>query len=454
MQAAKPGPAFRLWALPLYVVAAGLIVASLTWLSSGARPAGPSLSNLQQLPLSYGPRTYAAALAMANNAVTLGKERVTHRGQDWLNQESYAHALMGRARLDLSFDDLAAAGHALAVGKAAAIAGSGPMLTDAVYNLTVHRLAPIGPDLAVVEQSAVPADPGDRAEAMALRGDVAFYSGRYASALQSYQASAQIAHGPGTQFRIAQWQKKTGHFDDALATFAKAAAISDRRTPQFMANVYLQNGVVELERGNWAKAEEWFRTSDRAFPGYWLTEAHMVQMWALRGHVAQAAQGYRQIIARSPQPDVMDALAALYRAQGNAVASRQWAEQSQAIWTARLRQLPEAAYAHALEHELVLGDPVAALTLARKNMAVRPYGDSATMLSWALLANNRPAEARDVLETLNRTPWRTAQQYVALSQAYAMLGDSNRSDAARDTALMINPRAFDPSAPLIWFGHH
>ena len=447
--------AVRLWALPAYILAAGFIVAGLTWLW-GARTAIDPVSavRLGQLHLSYGPKTYAAAMTLANNTVALGEERVAHRGQDWINQESYAHALLGRARLNLSFDDLAAAGVALAKGKAAAIAGSGPMLTDAVYNLTVHKTTPIDADLAVVEHSAVPADPGDLAEAMAMRGDLAFYRGDYDKAIDRYRASARLASSTGTLFRIAQWQKKTGRFDEALASFARAALINDRRTPQFMASAYLQCGIVELERGNWPAAEQWFRQSDRAFPGYWLAEAHLVQMWALRGDMAEAAAGYQRIIAQSPQPDVMDALAALYRAQGNAAASRLWADRSRAIWAKRLQQLPEAAYAHALEHELVLGDPATALMLARKNMAARPYGDSATMLGWALLANNRPAEARDVLDALNRSPWRTAQQYVALSQSYAMLGDSDRSDAARDAALKINPRAFDPAAPLIWFGHH
>lgn len=454
MPVAKSAPGFRGWALPLSVMTAGLIVASATWFWSSMTILRAPPINLDGLHLSYGPKDFPAALLLANNAVALGEERVAYRGQDWLNQEVYARALMSRARLAPSFDDLATAGVALAKGKAAAIAGSGPMLTDAVYNLTVHRLAPISADLAVVEHAAIPADPGDLAEAKALRGDVAFFRGDYAKAIGLYRASAQISNGPGTLFRIAQWQKKTGRFDDAMASFAQAAAINDRRTPQFMANVYLQSGVVDLERGNWPAAETWFRKADRMFPGYWLTEAHLVQMWALRGHLAQAAQGYRRIIARSPQPEVIDALAALYRAQGNSAATRHWAAQSQAIWAKRLQQLPEAAYGHALEHELVLGDPATALTLARQNMAARPYGDSITVLGWALLANNRPAEARDLIEALNRTEWRTAQQYVALSQAYAMLGDGDRSDTAREAALTINPRAFDPAAPLIWFGHH
>lgn len=443
----------RIWSLPIYVLVAALIVLGLTRLFA-APHAPPPGKPLAALPLAYGPKDYRQAMALANNALALGTERVARRPQDWIYQESYARDLLGRARLTVSFDDLAAAGAALAKGKAEAIAGSGPMLTDAVFNFTVHRSAPIAADLDVVDHAAVPADPGDRAEAIALRGDVAFYSGHYRDAIDRYRESRRLADGAGSAFRIALWEKKTGQFDAALASFARAAAINTGRTRQFMSNVYLQSGIVELERGRWSVAEDWFHKADDSFPGYWLAEAHLAQMWALKGDLRAAERGYLNIVARSDQPDVMDALAALYRSEGNAPASKRWAARSGAIWARRLTQLPEAAYAHALEHELVLGNPAVALDLARKNMVARPYGDSATMLGWALLANGRASEARDVLETLNRTEWRTAQQYVALSQAYAMLGDSDRSDHARETALTINPRAFDPSAPLIWFGHH
>ncbi len=443
----------KLWTLPVYVLLAGVLVLALTRLTSPAPRHSPP-APLDSLVLAYGPRSFDAALQLADDGVLLGAERVARRPQDWIYQESLARALLGRARLTLSFDDLAAAGAALAVGKAEAIAGSGPMLTDAVYNFTVHRSAPIAADLAVVDGAAVPADAGDRAESTALKGDIAFYAGDYAGAIDRYRLAASIANGPGTMFRIALWQKKTGKFDAALASFARAASMNTGRTPQFMANVYLQSGIVDLERGNWPAAEAWFRKADRAFPGYWLTEAHVAQMAALRGDMNATALAYRRILAHASQPDVMDALAAVYRAMGNAAESRKWAVRSAAIWEKRLQQLPEAAYAHALEHELVLGDPAKALALARLNLAARPYGDSATLLGWALLANNRPAAARDVLEALNRTGWRTAQQYVALSQAFAMLGDSDRSDAARAVALQINPRATDPAAPLIWFGHH
>ncbi|OYY69242.1 lipopolysaccharide assembly protein LapB [Sphingomonas sp. 28-63-12] len=304
------------------------------------------------------------------------------------------------------------------------------------------------------DHSAIPASVDDRAEVLALRGDIAFYGGRYGEAIGLYRDARRLADGPGTLFRIAQWQKKTGQPDAALASFARAAQINTGRTAQFIANVLLQSGVIELERGNWPAAEQLFASADARFPGYWLTEAHGAQMLALRGDLKGAERRYLAIIARTRQPNVIDALAALYRAQGNAPASRHWAAISGAIWARRLQQLPEAAYAHAVDHELVLGDPARALDLARRNMAARPYGDSATLLGWALLANGRAAEARATLDALNRTPWRTAQQFVALAEADAMLGDSAGSDAARAAALQINPRALDPAVPMLWFGHH
>ena len=413
-----------------------------------------TLPAIDTLPLSYGPKDYAAGVALADAAVALGKDRVQARPQDWINQESYARALLGRARLTGSFDDLHQALAAVTKGKAEAIAGSGPLLTDAVANFTVHRLAPIERDLAVFEASAVPIDKGDRAEAEALRGDVAFYSGRYADALKQYRMASTIADGTGEAFRLANYEHKTGHHDIARQAFEKSARLNSSRTRQFMANIQLQSGIVELSRGNWDEAEALFRKADQTFPGYWLIEAHVAQMAALRGKTGEAAQGYRAIIARTGQPDVIDALAVLYRNAGNRTESQAWSARSKAIWDQRLALLPEAAYAHALEHELVLGDPVRALALARANLAARPYGDSTTMLAWTLIANGQAAEVVRILEALNKTAWRTAQQYVALSQAYAMLGKSAPSDAARDTALEINPRAFDPNAALIWFGNH
>lgn len=441
----------RLAKFSLLIIAAAAIVFALTRLvMPSAAPAPP----LETLKLAFGPRDYAEALQLAERGVALGSERVAARPQDWINQESYASALLRRARLTGSFDDLHTAVTALAKGKAEAEPGSGPLLADAVANLTVHRLAPIAPDLKTFLASAVPLERPDRADAEGLLGDVDFYSGRYDAALKHYRTAQGIEDDPGVAFRLALFALKTGQHDAARAEFERSARLNKGRNHQSMGNVWLQLGIVELSRGNWDEAASLFARADATFPGYWLFEAHVAQMLALRGQTAAAIRGYEAILSRGDHPEVMDALAILYRAEGNRTASQGWAAKASAIWADCLRLLPEAAYAHALEHELVLGDPIRALDLAHRNLAARPYGDSVTMLAFALIANNRAEEAVRRLTALNATKWRTAQQYVALSQAQAVLGHSAESDAARDEALRINPRAFDPAASLIWFGNH
>ncbi len=392
-------------------------------------------------------------MAGTDVAVANAEAQVIAANDQWLLHESVARSYLERARLSGNYSDYVAADAALKRAFAVAAPGTGPHLVRAQLDFRMHRLAEAERQLTLIEGYAIPSPPDERAEILGMRGDIAFYRGNLKAALQLYEEADRVSPGTAT-FRRAIYAMKTGDFERAERYFDQTEREARLPSPQLRAFIELQRGLIDLERGNWPSAESWFRKADRTFPGYWLAQAHLIQMWAVRGKVEEAEQGYLRIIERSQQPEVMDALAALYRNQGNAAASREWAERSSAIWATRLQQVPEAAYAHALEHELVLGDPASALLLARQNMAARPYGDSATLLGWALLANNRPAEAHDVLERLGRTAWRSAQQYVALSQAYAMLGDSGRSDAARDAALTINPRAFDPAAPLIWFGNH
>jgi predicted Zn-dependent protease len=263
---------------------------------------------------------------------------------------------------------------------------------------------------------------------------------------------------PAIAVRAANYFKKMGRFDDAILQVDYAVKSVKAPTPQFYANMMLLKGVIELDRGKWDVATRLFRQADAAFPGYWRIKAHLAQMTALGGDLDGAERQYRNILAQAgsdiAMPEVIDALAALYRSRGNAKSSRYLAARAGAIWINRLAQLPEAAYGHALEHELVLGNPARALDLARLNLAARPYGDSSTMLAMALLANGRYQEAVDILNALERSGWRTAQQYVVLSQAWAMLGQVQASENARTKALALNPRAFDPASSFIWFGNH
>ena len=444
----------RLWIFVALAAAAILILSAITWMSDRPVPAERTYPPVASLKPGYGPRNYTEALKSANDHLALGVQDIKRGPDEWAFQEQYARALLARYRLSGSFDDLAKAGETLDSAMQNAPRGSGPMLTDAVYNFTVHRNSEVAPILDRFMATAVPPDISDQAETIAMRGDVAFYAGRYTAALQKYREAAKLADNAGIAYRMAQYYKKTGQPNAALREFARAGSLEARPSPKFLSSLLLQSGTIELERGNWDAAEDYFRKADRAFPGYWLGQAHLAQMIALRGDYARAARYYEDIIARSGSPEVMDALAALTRMQGDGAKSRAWSERAGAIWCQRTMQLPQAAYAHAVDHELVFGERTRELELAQANYSNRPYGDSAVLLGWALIANNRPRDAAALLEKVNASRWDVAQQHSALAEAYDMLGMADKSQAERAKALALNPHIFDAAVPLIWFGHH
>jgi len=402
-------------------------------------------------PSHGAPLTYDAALARADQTLAGVRPLAAAHPDEWLPQERLAHAWIARARLTGSFDDFAAAQAALDQGFAHAARATGPHLAQAALDLSLHRLAHAEVMLDAIGRYAVPPERDDADEVAGMRGDIAFYRGRYAEALKLYGGDRDAAGGAA--FRRAVYEGKTGRIDAALASLDAVERASRFPTAQSLASLELQRGGLELQRGAWDQATVHFAKAERLFPGYWLAQAHSAQMLALGGKRPEAIVRLATIARRSGAPEAMDALAALYRADGDYPNSKLWSDRAGAIWERRLQQIPEAAWGHAVEHYLAFGDPARALDLARRDYAARPYGASAVALAWAEIANNHPAEALRILKPLEGGPYVSADQHVAAAQAHLLLGQDAAAQAARKAALALNPHSLDPDGALIWFGH-
>ena len=257
----------------------------------------------QPLALAGVARTYSEAMAQTDLAIANAEAQVAAANDQWLLHENVARNYIERARLSGNYDDYAAADAALKRAFAVAAPGTGPHLVRAQFDFRMHRLAEAERQLALIEGYAIPSPPDERAEILAMRGDIAFYRGNLKAALQLYKEADRLSPGTAT-FRRAIYAMKTGDFERAESTFDQTEREARLLAPQLQAFIELQRGLLDLERGNWPSAENWFRKADRTFPGYWLTQAHLVQMWALRGKVEQAEQGYRKMIKHSEQPEV------------------------------------------------------------------------------------------------------------------------------------------------------
>jgi tetratricopeptide (TPR) repeat protein len=434
----------------LLAAATAILIVLAHWLVPG--DAWRPLRAPARPPTKGAPLTYDEALARADGLLTGAEHLAQARGGEWLLQDRLANILIERARLTGSFDDYAAAQQALDRAFATAPAGSGPHMTQAALAFGLHRLAAAEAALNAIDHYAVPAEAEVRTEVAATRCDIAFYRGDYAGALRRCRGSAGREE-TGDAFRLAVYLGKTGHPDEALKSLDRAQRDMRFPTAQGLANLDLLRGAIELQRGAWDRASADFARADRVFPGYWLTEAHRAQMLALAGRRAEAIARFEAIAARARSPEVMDALAGLYRAQGDYPRSKAWSDRAGAAWRTRLQQIPEAAWGHAIEHELAFGDPSRALDLAQKDYAARPYGASAIALAWAYVATGRPADALRVIDKVQTSSWVSADQHIVAAQAHALLGQSDAADAEQQKALAINPHSLDRDAALIWFGH-
>lgn len=408
----------------------------------------------QQFPSPrFGPANVQEALVEADRQIALGRERVRAAPGEWANEETLARGLVARAGLTGNYTAWAEAKALLDAGMASAPKGAGPIVADATLALSTHRLDRAESDLTLLKRMAVPPDRVQRAGMAGLEGDIAFYRGDMAAAARFYAKGAQYGGGPVIDWRRAVLAQAQARFADADAALLRAVQGERRHSPQLLAQAALRLGGNALAQGKWAAADQWFARADRLFPGYWLTAVHRAQAVALQGDTAAGARQMAAVADQSGIAEAMDAAAMYYRFLGQREPSRYWASRAAALWQQRLALLPEAAYGHALEHELAFGEPARALDLAQRNVATRPYGESRLLLASALLMNNRPRDALAQLQRAEASGWRSASLYALRAEAAALAGDTDLSETAREQALALNPRIFDPRIALVWFSH-
>lgn len=428
------------------------LVAVAQWLRSDALLSAEA--TVPSARAAWGPGDYRSALEALDRDVVRERARVAADPGAWTTHEGLAMVLHARGQLAGSHEDLAAAVEAADRARALAPEGSGPVLARAIIALSMHRNEDAREEVARMGSFAIAPQPGDRAEADAILGDVALYSGDYAAARALYQTADRRLSSPGSVVRLADWYRHMGAFAKSRSLLDGLLADRAALTPWTRASLLLQRGAIDLQAGDWESAARRFAEADAAFPGWWLAKAHLGQMAAVDGRWEQAERLYREAMQGAQRPSVMDALAALYHAMGRRAEAEALERQAAALWEVRVRSHPAAYADHAFEAALSAGDTSRAWQLAAVNYRTRPYGDGRIGLARAAAARGRPASARAILEELDRTGWRSTEQYRVLDSVCQQLGDDTCAARARKAALAISPRAFDPRADLLAFGNH
>ena len=441
-----------LFPLALPVLAVGGIVAAEV-VQRSSEPVSTGLMAATLPAAGFGPASREDATAATDRQIALARKMVERNPASWLSRQILSRALSQSYGTAGDFDALVEAGQQLAAGRDAAPRGSGPNLTSAEWAMSVHDLDLARTSLAVFDAQVVKLSRGERAAATSLRGDIAFYTGDMASADKYYDDAARIEPGPGTIARKAILAKARGDFDTAVSLLAQAGRADALRTPRTLADLALQIGAIEMARGRYRNADEWYGRAEKLLPGYWKTQLYAGEAAHVAGRTGEAVALWEDAIKRTGAPEAMDALAMIYRRTGDRAKSLEWSGRATAAWQRRLALSPSATLAHAAEHELAFGDAAKALVMARQNAAARPYGEAHILLAKALNANGRFADARRQLLSAQKGGWRSALLYVELARSEEALGNTAAAANARARALDLNPKITKPQAAMIWFAH-
>jgi tetratricopeptide (TPR) repeat protein len=399
------------------------------------------------------PQNASEALEKLQNDAETGEQRGATRRNDWLSWQDAAAAFIGIGRLTGEPSDYARADQALARAFEIASPGAGPHGMKVTLDLALHRLDAAQSALSAISHYALPDPSPVRADQTAMRADIAFYRGRTDEAAKLYGEALGLSKGPETLCRISNFQWRTGQVDLAKQNLARCEASVPMRTPQFAAYVATQRGIMVLNEGNWEAAKREFSDADRLFPGEWRTELRLELMHAALGDPAGAARRIEALARPDRRPEVADALANLYRLSGDGRRSREWSDRAGQIWDRWVSSYPLAFAGHARDHELAFGSPAKALRYAAIDARNRPFGEAMIGLARAWIANGRADFALALTEKAKRTGWVSAEAERIRAEALALLGRGDEEKEARNAALAIDPRNFDPARANIWLDH-
>lgn len=407
--------------------------------------AAPDTSAAEALPpLDYPQRLqpFYDQLATLDEAIASARARASLDTKSWLALEKLAGLYLRRARLSGDYDDYGKAEQALVDAFARAPAGTGPVLTRAQLNLSMHRVDRVEPDLDRMAASLL-VDKPTQAVIAGMRGDLAMQRGDYPLALQKIDEALALDRTTTSLSRKALWLWQTGDFEGAEQHYREALAAIVGEHPDARAWVHLQLGLMDLDRGRLDDAFAHYREGAEALEGWWLIDEHVAEVAALTGRVAQARALYDSIVERTNKGEFMDALAELDRAAGDEPGAQRWIERSRARFEDELARWPEASYGHALGHFLAFGPPERALELAEANHRLRPNAEAKRDLAQARLDVGDLAGAKTIIDEALATPVERADLLWLAATIHAESGDASKAEHLRTQALAIDPTLRD-----------
>jgi tetratricopeptide (TPR) repeat protein len=239
-------------------------------------------------------------------------------------------------------------------------------------------------------------DLSDQPPVLILSADLALFCGSYAAARERYSAAQRLDPQWDTCARLADVAVATGDPDAAEGWFDAAEDELSAKQMRAFAWVRVQRGDLARATGAADLASSRYDEADRAYPGWWYVTARRAALDAACGRAAQAAAGYRAVLAVVDRPEHREALGAALAACRRTTEADALLRSAVAEYTASVER-GEVHYLHHLAAYWAVRDPAVAIGWARRDAEVRRSGATLSTLAWCLHRAGRRVEARHVL---------------------------------------------------------
>lgn len=268
------------------------------------------------------------------------------------------------------------------------------LLFKARFAVKLHRLP-------AAETIILQLDHESRRQAAAISADIALQLGRYQEAGRAYVRNAAVHGSWDNLARLAHYKFHSGAVEEAEALYVKAQQQLSAKQMREYAWLELQRGIIDLELQHYEQALLHYRHAQRAYSGYWLIEEHVAEVLALLGNRHEAIKLYKKIIRSTPKPELISALAQLYKDDGLPAADALF-NRADRLFQQHFAIYPEASVGHYLEFLLLRqSQEQEILNFAQQNYHWRPNVDTAILLARVY---EQLGEPEMVLQTM--LPWR------------------------------------------------
>lgn len=363
--------------------------------------AAPTTTTAKREPVAETPDPADLEPTDAGRAIDTIDAQIEHyegmakKRKGWLDLAHVADLRLLRAQLSGDVGDYVAAGEALERAFAAAPEKSGPFEAKARWAVAVHDLDAAERALEDFDRRVIKKTL-EEARVRALQGAIALQRGDTLRARELFAVDGEARVSAEQAARLGNLDLIERRFDAAAANFDQAIKASDEGHPRAWA--LLQRGDVEIQRGEPARAAEWFDRAEAEFGGWFLTDFYRARALSALGQFDRAVELLEGVAARTRAGQHWAALAEARAGAGDAKGAEAARARATEAFDRDLGRAETAMLGHALDFYLD-HDTKRALELARRQHELMRSEKSRNTLAQALIAAGRREEADELLRT-------------------------------------------------------